>query len=575
MLRTHEKVTSATPRTRHTNRPRRRSTDALQTSFVHVDKTSQIRWSRHQARLQGIWITWLAIGVLFFSFTMVGAAQNSLSTTCPAPAALDGVPYSSYLIGSGGMPPYSWTVTRPENQPPSGLSLDSNTGLVAGTPDVSGELFFNFTITDAAGATAMAGCNITVSSRTAPSTASAIQIISGNQQSTSVGQALNAPMIVEVLDAHENPVPYTLVKWSVSRGAATLTQGSSLTDAHGEASAQVAASAPGTIVIHASAGMAGVDFDVVAGPSAFRITNGYTIGSLLTDANGNALYCSAPPAKSTFLTTDPSAGVWFTVEGGNSGDVLTVNWVHPSGSVDDQHSTITLTAGGSGCYAAFLGVYRPRILGPNSSTPTRETETGNWQVRILLNGITRFTLPFRLTNPLTPNQAFVVTARETIASLVTSSSGTPDYCRMPAATSNFSNQDSQVGVWFSFNGGETGDVLAINWIHPSGAIDSLQPDTILGFNGSACLAWFMPISGTGAAVDPGEWSVRLLLNGSPVFSLPFIIANLGPSMISPVPGSTLGGSTVTFNWTPVKDAQLYILEISQRQAGLNDFLRRM
>lgn len=53
-------------------------------------------------------------------------------TTTGLPDATVGQPYSTVLAAEGGFPPYTWAVT--EGTLPAGLSLDSNTGVISGTP---------------------------------------------------------------------------------------------------------------------------------------------------------------------------------------------------------------------------------------------------------------------------------------------------------------------------------------------------------------------------------------------------------------------------------------------------------
>jgi len=91
--------------------------------------------------------------------------SSGLETTCPTPTATEGVPYSSQLVGSGGIPPYSWSVTRPSTQPASGLNLNGSSGLVSGTPTITGTLFFYFGITDSTGTnSSTVGCEVVVGS---------------------------------------------------------------------------------------------------------------------------------------------------------------------------------------------------------------------------------------------------------------------------------------------------------------------------------------------------------------------------------------------------------------------------
>jgi hypothetical protein len=99
-----------------------------------------------------------------FSFTVtvsdaetpaVTASQPLSITVKPAPlvitttslaAATGGKPYSATLAATGGVTPYTWSVSS--GSLPPGLSLDSATGVISGTPDVAGTYSFKVTVTD-------------------------------------------------------------------------------------------------------------------------------------------------------------------------------------------------------------------------------------------------------------------------------------------------------------------------------------------------------------------------------------------------------------------------------------------
>src|SRR5205814_10697557 len=74
-------------------------------------------------------------------------ASITLSITrSTSTAATSGAPYSSTDQPTGGTLPYSWSVTS--GQLPTGLSLTSTTGNIAGTPTTNGQYTFTLQVTD-------------------------------------------------------------------------------------------------------------------------------------------------------------------------------------------------------------------------------------------------------------------------------------------------------------------------------------------------------------------------------------------------------------------------------------------
>ena len=87
---------------------------------------------------------------------------SPLSLACPAAAGETGAPYSSALAAVGGVPPYSFSNT---GDLPGGLTLDTSTGGVAGTPSAAGAFRLAARVIDSLGAavgTATANCTITI-----------------------------------------------------------------------------------------------------------------------------------------------------------------------------------------------------------------------------------------------------------------------------------------------------------------------------------------------------------------------------------------------------------------------------
>lgn len=73
-------------------------------------------------------------------------------TTLGLPAANVGVAYSGTVAATGGVAPYTFAVTT--GALPAGLTLNSSTGAITGTPTAAGSFTFTITVTDSATFTA-------------------------------------------------------------------------------------------------------------------------------------------------------------------------------------------------------------------------------------------------------------------------------------------------------------------------------------------------------------------------------------------------------------------------------------
>ena len=93
----------------------------------------------------------------------VGNASSLLITTSSLPAASVGVPYSAAIGASGGVQPYTFSITA--GSPPPGLTLNSSTGVLSGTPAQAGTSNFSVRVQDSnpvTAATATATFEMTV-----------------------------------------------------------------------------------------------------------------------------------------------------------------------------------------------------------------------------------------------------------------------------------------------------------------------------------------------------------------------------------------------------------------------------
>jgi hypothetical protein len=80
------------------------------------------------------------------SLTLNVASQVQLAiTTTSVPLANEFTPYSVQLAATGGTIPYTWSIST--GALPAGLSLSSS-GLISGTPTVSGSFSFTAQVVD-------------------------------------------------------------------------------------------------------------------------------------------------------------------------------------------------------------------------------------------------------------------------------------------------------------------------------------------------------------------------------------------------------------------------------------------
>jgi hypothetical protein len=75
-----------------------------------------------------------------------------ITLSCPASSAQLGLYYSSQLMASGGVPAYTYSVVQ--GSLPGGLTLDSATGTISGTPASAGFTSYTAAVTDTSGTSA-------------------------------------------------------------------------------------------------------------------------------------------------------------------------------------------------------------------------------------------------------------------------------------------------------------------------------------------------------------------------------------------------------------------------------------
>ncbi|GAC1700172.1 MAG: hypothetical protein NVS9B4_01060 [Candidatus Acidiferrum sp.] len=83
-----------------------------------------------------------------YSITIALPTVLQIITTSPLPPAVVGVPYSFAMYAVGGTPPYVWSVSS--GALPAGLTINSATGVISGTPTSSIVDNFTIAVTDSA-----------------------------------------------------------------------------------------------------------------------------------------------------------------------------------------------------------------------------------------------------------------------------------------------------------------------------------------------------------------------------------------------------------------------------------------
>lgn len=94
-----------------------------------------------------------------FSIT-VAPPKLVITTSSPFPAGTAGQPYGASLAASGGVPPYTWSITS--GSLPDGLQLNGSAGAIGGTPSSPGTSTFTAQVSDSTNAHTSAPFSISI-----------------------------------------------------------------------------------------------------------------------------------------------------------------------------------------------------------------------------------------------------------------------------------------------------------------------------------------------------------------------------------------------------------------------------
>jgi len=125
-------------------------------------------------------------------------------TTTSLASGNAGANYNQTVLASGGVPVYSWSITK--GSLPAGLNLNSITGQIYGTPTAVGTSGFTITVMDSETPAAQASANLSITINPG----SPLQI-----QTTGLPAGSEVTMYAATLSARGGVQPYT---WSISTG---------------------------------------------------------------------------------------------------------------------------------------------------------------------------------------------------------------------------------------------------------------------------------------------------------------------------------------------------------------------
>jgi YVTN family beta-propeller protein len=262
-------------------------------------------------------------------------------TTASLPDGTAGTAYAQTLAATGGVTPYTWSVSK--GTLPPGLSLAVGTGVISGTPTTAGTSDFTVKATDSASNAATQSLSITIN---APAATASTTMLAASATSVAVGTSIT--LTATVTPASGTPTPTGTVTFK--DGATTL--GTGTLNASGIATYAASALAVGTHSITASYGGDSRNIASTSSPISVTVTSGATTTALSASATSLAVGSSV-----TFTATVTGAsGVpapTGTVTFMNGKTTLGTGTLNGSGVA--TYTTSALAAGSYSVTAAYAG----------------------------------------------------------------------------------------------------------------------------------------------------------------------------------------------------------------------------
>ncbi|MHC4714186.1 MAG: putative Ig domain-containing protein, partial [Planctomycetota bacterium] len=300
---------------------------------------------------------------------------NLVITTSSLPDGVIDAPYSQTLQATGGLTPYSWAVVV--GSLPAGLSLNSSTGEISGTPTATGTSNFTVEVTDSQGTpdTDQQALSITIISAPDP-----LEITTTSLPDGEVGIAYS-----QTLQATGGLTPYS---WAVISGS--LPAGLSLNSSTGEISGTPTAYGTSNFTVEVTDSQAVPDSDqqalsIYVAPADLVITTTSLPGGTVDVAYSETLQAtggvtpytwavitgSLPAGLSLNSSTGEISGTPTTVEIAN----FTVEVTDSQGVPDTDTQALSITI------SEMAGVTYEYAV----SNGTDTTNSDVWQDKVVLN----------------------------------------------------------------------------------------------------------------------------------------------------------------------------------------------
>ncbi len=166
-------------------------------------------------------------GMTSFGGNRLGGIVFSLppviTLSCPTGTAQVGIAYASALTASGGVAPYTFSITS--GALPPGLTLNTSTGAITGTPTTAGIYNFTAQVVDLKGNTATGSFSITVTSAGTNPTTTSLTLAPTSVTVGSAGPIVMRAMVAPVSGSGTPTGTVTYFNGSTQVGTATLSSG--------------------------------------------------------------------------------------------------------------------------------------------------------------------------------------------------------------------------------------------------------------------------------------------------------------------------------------------------------------